>query len=194
MQSKTRANIELTAQVIIALAVVVAAAALVKRTLFPGQGNPTLPRISAGERLSVPNVDWQQNQKSLVFFLKRDCPFCTSSAPFYRQLIADAAKRNVKSLAILPNSIDDARKYLQYLELPVENIQTGPLASYKISGTPTVLFVDSQGIVRSAWFGAMPEREKEMRDKLIELFEAKLSRLVPVDFNPDTFWPIFTKS
>lgn len=173
MQSKVRANIELTAQVIIALAVVVAAAALVKRTLYPGPGNPNLPRINAGERLSVPNVDWEQNKNTLVFFLKKDCVYCTSSAPLYRQLIEDASKRNVASLAILPNSADEARKYLQYLELPIENVQTGFLAAYKVTGTPTVLFVDNQGIVRSAWFGAAPEREKEMRDKLVELFDAK---------------------
>jgi peroxiredoxin len=175
MQSKVRANIELTAQVIIALAVVIAAAALVKRTFYSGQVNHSnLPRINAGERLSLPNIDWEKNQKSLVFFLKKDCPYCTSSASFYRQLIDDAAKRDVKCLAILPNSTDEARKYIQYLELPIENIQTGSsLTAYKITGTPTVLFVDNHGIVRSAWFGAQPDREKEMRDKLVALFEAK---------------------
>jgi peroxiredoxin len=174
MQSRVRANIELTAQVIIALAVVVAAAALVKRTFFREPGSPNLPRISAGERLSVPNVDWEKNQKSLVFFLKKDCAYCTSSAPFYKQLIADAGKRNVKCLAILPNSSDEARKYIQYFDLPIENIQTGDsLAAYKITGTPTVLFVNNQGIVRAAWFGAAPDREQEMRDKLVELFDAK---------------------
>lgn len=173
MQSKVRANIELAAQVIIALAVVVAAGVLVKRTFFPGLGNPNLPRISAGERLSVPNVDWERNKKTLVFFLKKDCVYCSSSAPLYRQLIADASRRNVTSLAILPNSPDEARKYLQYLELPIENVQTGSLAAYKITGTPTVLFVDKGGIVRSAWFGATPEREQEMRDNLMKLFEAE---------------------
>ena len=173
MQSKVRANIELAAQVIIALAVVVAAGVLVKRTFFPGSGNPNLPRISAGERLSVPNVDWERNKKTLGFFLKKDCVYCSSSAPLYRQLIADASRRNVTSLAILPNSPDEARKYLQYLGLPIENVQTGSLAAYKITGTPTVLFVDKGGIVRSAWFGATPEREQEMRDNLMKLFEAE---------------------
>ena len=174
MRNSVRANVELVAQIVIAVAVVVAAGVLVKRTVFPRQSNPSsFPRISAGERLNVPDIDWKQNKKSLVFFLKKDCPYCTTSAPFYRQLIEDASKRNVKSVAILPNSIDEAHKYLQYLELLIEDVQTGPLSSYKISGTPTVLFVDSQGIVRSAWFGAQPEREKEMRDKLVELFESK---------------------
>jgi peroxiredoxin len=174
MRSNLRANVELGAQIAIAVAVVVVAGVLVQRNLFPQQVNPaSLPRINAGERLNVPNVDWKQNKKSLVFFLKKDCAYCASSAPFYRQLIEDASKRNVTSLAILPNSVDEANKYLQYLELPIENVQTGSLSSYKITGTPTVLFVDSQGIVRSVWFGAAPEREKEMRDKLVELFDAK---------------------
>lgn len=174
MRNNLKANIEFAAQIVIAVAVVFAAGVLVKRNFFPQSGNSaSLPRINAGERLSVPNIDWGQNKKSLVFFLKKDCPYCTSSAPFYRQLIEDASKRKVTSLAILPNSPDEARKYLQYLELPIENVQTGSLAAYKITGTPTVLFVDNQGIVRSAWFGAAPEREQEMRDNLMKLFEAE---------------------
>jgi thioredoxin-related protein len=172
MQSKVRANIELTAQLIIAVAVVVAAGALVKRTFFTGQAS-NLPRISAGERLDIPEVNWEQNNKSLVFFLKKDCPYCTSSAQFYRQLIEDASRRNVKAVAILPNSIDEARKYLAYLELPIEEIHVGPLAAYKVTGTPTVLLVDAQGVVRSSWFGAVPDREQEMRDKLLALYASK---------------------
>jgi peroxiredoxin len=174
MPNNLRANIELGAQIVIAVAVVVAAGVLVKRNLLPPAANPgSLPRINAGEKLNVPNIDWEQNKKSLVFFLKKDCVYCTSSAPFYRQLLEEASKRNVKSLAILPDSDREAREYVKSLELPIDTVQTGSLASYKISGTPAVLFVDRQGIVRNVWFGASREREKEMRDKLFELFEAE---------------------
>ncbi len=173
MRRNLRANIELGAQIVIAVAVVVAAGVLVKRNLFRPHANPSnLPRINAGENLYVPNVDWAQNEKSLVFFLKKDCVFCTSSAPFYRQLLEEASKRKVKSLAILPDSDQEAREYLTYLKLPIDIVQTGSLEPYKITGTPTVLFVDHQGIVRNVWFGAAREREKEMRDKLVELFDA----------------------
>jgi len=176
MRNNLRANVELTAQIVIAVAVVVAAGVLVKRSFFPGRAtSASVARISAGERLDVPNVDWRQNKKSLVFFLRKDCTYCTSSAPFYRSLIEDASKRNVKSLAILPDSLEEARKYLRYLELPIDNVQTGSLPAYKISGTPTVLYVDSQGIVRSVWFGASTERQKEMRDTLVALFDSKTS-------------------
>jgi peroxiredoxin len=174
MPNNVRSNIEFGVQIVIAIAVVAIAGVVVKRYLSPRQISPgSAPRVTIGERLNVSNANWEANKKSLVFFLMKDCVYCASSAPFYRQLIEDASKRNVKSMAIFPNSVDEARKYLQYLDLPITDVQTGRLSSYKISGTPTVLFVDHQGIVRSAWFGAAPEREEEMRDKLIQLFDAE---------------------
>src|SRR6266571_1221466 len=101
MQNNIRANLELGAQIAIAIAILVVSGVLVKQHLFPQQVNPgNVPRINAGERLDVSNVDWKRNNKSLVFFLNKDCHYCTSSAPFYRQLIEEALKRNVKSLAI----------------------------------------------------------------------------------------------
>lgn len=171
MSKNARANIELGVNIVIAIAIVVVAAVVVKRYAFPPVNPGSLPRITKGERLNVPNVDWQQNEKSLVFFLMKDCKYCESSAPLYRQLIEDASKRNVKSLAILPNSIEEGRKYVQSLQLLIENVQTGSLSSYKIPGTPSVLFVDSEGIVKSVWIGGVPGREKEMRDELVALFD-----------------------
>jgi len=172
MRANVRANIELTAQVVIAIAIVITAGVLVKRTVFPGQVSGRMPSINAGERLTVPNVDWSQNKKTLVFFLKKDCTYCTSSAGLYRQLVEDATQRNVKCLAVMPNTPEEARKYLHYIELPIENIYTRSLGDYKISGTPTVLFVDESGIVRSVWIGAQTDREQEMRDQLVALFDS----------------------
>jgi thioredoxin-related protein len=51
-------------------------------------------------------------------------------------------------------------------------VQRGSLAEYKIHGTPTLLFVDHQGIVKNVWFGYMPERQAEVRDQLNKLFDA----------------------
>lgn len=175
MKNQFRANLELGAQLVIAIGIIVVAGLLVKQHFFPAStGFAKATQISAGEKLSVPNIDWEQNKKSLVFFLQKGCRYCDASAHFYQQLIADADSKGVQSLAILPNSIEDARQYLESLQLPVKNVQTGSLASYKIHGTPTVLFVDRDGIVKSVWYGAMlgPEQETEMRNGLGKLFEA----------------------
>jgi len=173
MRAGLRANIELAAQVAVVIGIVITGGFLVKRTVFPGLGNGARgPAITAGERLNVPTIDWGQNNKSLVFFLKKDCPYCTSSAALYRQLMEEASKRNVKCIAVLPNSPEEARKYLHYLELPFENIYTGPVEASKIQGTPTIVFVDKNGIVKSVWIGAQTEHEKEMRDTLVQLFDS----------------------
>ena len=172
MSKNVRANIDLGINIVIAIAIVAVAAAVVKRYVFSSSPeNP--PRIAKGDRLEVPNVNWQQNEKTLVFFLMKDCRYCQSSAPFYRQLLADASERNVKVMAILPNSLKEAKEYVQHLELPIDNIQTGSLASYKIPGSPSVLFVDQQGIVKSVWLGAVEGREQKMRDELVALFAAE---------------------
>jgi len=172
MRANVRANIELAAQVVIAIAVVISAGVLVKRTVWSGQVSGRMPSFNAGERVTIPNVDWARNKKTLVFFLKKDCPYCSSSAGLYRQLVEDATKRNVKCLAVFPNTPEEARKYLQYIELPIDNVYTGPLVDFKIGGTPTVLFVDNSGIARSVWIGAQTEREQEMHDKLVALFDS----------------------
>src|ERR1044072_4211579 len=93
MQNNLRANFELGAQVIIAIAVLVVAGVLIKRQISPQRLSPyDRPRINAGERLNLPDVDWKQSKKRLVFFLNKDCHYCTASAPFYKQLTEEGLK------------------------------------------------------------------------------------------------------
>lgn len=171
-----RANIETGAQIIIAIAVVAIAIVVVKRYVAPPQlknDGVEQARMLVGTRINGPNVDWEQNKNSLVFFLKKDCIYCEASAHFYRQLIDDASQRNVKWLAILPNSVDEGKEYVRSLELPIENVKSAPLSAYKISGTPSLLFVDDQGMVKGVWVGATTGRETKMREELVALFNAK---------------------
>jgi len=58
MRANVRANIELVTQVVVAIAIVVAAGVLVKRTVFSGQSNGRrLPGIVARDRLNLPTID-----------------------------------------------------------------------------------------------------------------------------------------
>lgn len=171
MQSRFRTNIEFGAQILMAIAVLVVAGIIVKRQVVPERRTVNIPAISAGERLNLANVDWNQNRKSLVFFLNKDCQYCTSSAPFYRQLKEEAIKQNVKSLAVFPHSIEEGKAYLASIQLSIDEIYTSPLAPYKIPGTPTVLFVNSSGTVEKGWFGDVSGREKQIREEFLTLAE-----------------------
>ncbi len=168
----TKAKIEFGLNVVIAVAILLVAGLVVKRTFFPEQVNLTIEQQAQkllGTRINVPGADWAQNKKSLVFFLKKDCVYCNAIAPAYRELISDAQKLNVKLIAILPNSVEEGRQYVHTLGLSIEDVQTGSLSSYKIPGTPSVLMVDGEGTVRGVWIGAEPGRDREMREKLVSL-------------------------
>lgn len=164
---------------IIAVAVVVVAGIAVKRYLFESPTAPKQPsaQIVVGARMSIPGVNWEENEKTLAFFLKKDCPYCESSALFYRHLAEEALKRGVKLLAVVPHSVEEGRAYVNSLGLPIENIHSGSLASFKVPGTPTVALLDNTGAVISVWVGGVTAaREQEMRDELLPLFEAEIIR------------------
>ena len=172
MRNTFRSNAEFAAQIVVAIAVVVVAGVLIKRMVFPPQPSPSRgAHINVGERLDLPDVDWKLNKKSLVFFLNKDCRYCTKSAPFYRQLTDEASKQNVRLLAVLPNSAEEAKAYIESIKLPIADIRTGALASYKIAGTPTLLFVNSSGTVERVWFGDASGREKQIRDEFLAVAE-----------------------
>jgi hypothetical protein len=174
MPNRIRTNIELTLNIVVAIAIVIVLGIAVKRFLFT---SPTIvgaprPELGIGSPVTVPNVDWQQNKKSLIFFLKKDCAYCNQSAPFYRSLIEDAAKRDVKLLAILPGPIEVGTQYVQSLNLSIKTVQTGSLAHYQIPGAPSLVFVDDHGIARGVWIGMPPPNlQEKMRRELTALFD-----------------------
>jgi rhodanese-related sulfurtransferase/peroxiredoxin len=179
MPNDLRSKVEIAVNILIAVAVVIVAGITVKRYFVPetGRTGNTQSQIVVGGRMNVPNVNWEENKKTLVFFLKKDCVYCTSAAPFYRHLIEEALRQNIKLLGIVPDSVEEGHAYIKSLGLPIENIQSGSLANYKIPVTPTVLLLDNTGTVRSVWIGGVPrEREQEITDNLFPLFKETTSR------------------
>lgn len=174
MPNRIRANVELTLNIVIAIAIVLVLGIAVKRFLFtsPTTVGAPRPELSMGSPVGVSNVDWKQNKKSLIFFLKKDCTYCNQSAPLYHGLIEEASKRNVTLLAILPDPIEVGTQYVQSLNLPIKTVQTGSLAHYQIPGAPSLVFVDDQGIARGVWIGMPPPNlQEKMRCELIALFD-----------------------
>jgi hypothetical protein len=72
----------------------------------------------------------------------------------------------VRVIAILPDSVSQSRHYLTASGLSVSEIRQSNIGSLGITGTPTVLLVDSLGIVLRAWEGKLPPTKEQ------EVFEA----------------------
>src|SRR5437867_3450048 len=100
-----------------------------------------------GGKVSLSDVDWAQNHKTLVLALQRGCHFCAESAEFYQRLAQVAATKGVKLIAVLPQPATEGRDYLNTLAVPITDIRQAALNSLNVSGTPTLILVDDKGQV-----------------------------------------------
>jgi thioredoxin-related protein len=118
--------------------------------------------ITAGTSLKrqIQGVDWDKNGQTLVFALSTQCHFCKESAPFYRRLRQDLGG-SIKMIAVLPQSVAEAQQYLEAEGVRFDQVRQLAPAGVGVRGTPTILLVDSRGIVSRVWTGRLQEEEEE---------------------------------
>ena len=165
-------RIELFANIAIILVAISLAVVLVKRFVFTGPTrNPPsdVQETKAGTKLSLPNLDWSQNSKTLVLVVSNRCHFCTESAPFYQRLVQERAQRGSFGLiAVLPQPVSDGHKYMDTLGVSIDDVRQGSLGSIGVKGTPTLLLVNNTGVVTDVWFGKLPpEKQAEVLSRLL---------------------------
>ncbi len=120
-----------------------------------------------GTKITIPGVEWSNSQRTVVLALSTHCHFCSASGPFYKRLQEAARVRGVRIIAVLPQPTDEALSYLQNLGLSISVVRQAPLVNVSVTATPTLMMVDSQGVVTDGWTGQLPpEFEKEVISKL----------------------------
>lgn len=104
-------------------------------------------------KISIPDVNWLKNGQTLVLAVSTVCHFCTESGPFYQRLAK--ARGRTQLLAVLPQPIDEGKRYLEKLGVSVDEIKQASLSSIDVRGTPTLLLVNSDGVVVNTWVGKL---------------------------------------
>jgi hypothetical protein len=117
-------------------------------------------------KISLPDVDWNGNGgQTLVIAVSSTCHFCTESGAFYQRIVKKSG--NTRLLAVLPQSVAEGTRYFQSLGVSVNEIRQSPLSAISVTGTPTLMLVDSHGIVTDSWVGKLPaEQEAEVLSKV----------------------------
>jgi peroxiredoxin len=157
-------KIETVANVAIIIAALVLIVAFVRN--FTANSD-SRHRISVGKRFSLEGVNWKSNNMNIVLVVSTNCHFCSESAGFYRQLVEQSKQQHARIIAVLPQPASEATSYLKNEGVEPDEIWQATLSDLEISGTPTVLLVDNTGVVRSVWFGKLPDKkEKEVIAKL----------------------------
>lgn len=131
------------------------------------RGNGT-DQITAGARISLPDVDWAKSRQTLLIVLSPGCHFCSESAPFYQRLVNAVARNNdVRLMAVFPQDASEGRRYLDQLGLSIAEVKQAPLNSIGVIGTPSLILVNNTGIVTEAWMGQLPsDKESEVLSRL----------------------------
>ncbi len=127
---------------------------------------PTGP--AAGTRISVPGITWSDTDETVVLALSNKCHFCTESAPFYQKLTRELTDRkNVRVVAVFPQEVDEGKKYLDGLNVPITQVAQATLDSLGVRGTPTLVIVDKSGTVKQSWVGRLTaDRETEVLNRV----------------------------
>jgi thioredoxin-related protein len=159
-------RIELLTNVAIIIVAVMLGAVLVQRFFFPKAEQPP-QNIAVGTKVSLPGVEWDKNGKTLVLALQKGCHFCSESAPFYQRLVQYASTKDVKLVAVLPQSPAEGHEYLDTLSVPITDIRQASLSSLGVLGTPTLILVNNKGEVVASWVGKLPsDKEADVLAKM----------------------------
>jgi thiol-disulfide isomerase/thioredoxin len=115
----------------------------------------TNDQTQLGRKLSLPDVDWQKNGQTLLLALSSTCHFCTESAPFYKRLAQE--RGNTRLIAVMPQNAKDGERYLHELGVAVDEVKQTQFDLLQIKGTPTLILVNSEGVVTNSWIGKLPD-------------------------------------
>jgi hypothetical protein len=161
-------KIETTANAATIIVAVLISTVLVKTYLLPNAVARRTPAVSASDVTKGKSmdgralgVDWAKNHRTLVLAISTTCHFCKDSVPFYRKL--GAAGRDVKMVAVLPQSVTEAQQYLSSEGVHVDEVRQTPLNTLGVRGTPTLLLVNDVGVVTNVWVGKLqPDQETQV--------------------------------
>lgn len=135
------------------------------RFLAPSTTSATGP---TDVRLGGPalGVDFTVSSKTLIMALRSDCGFCQESMPFYRQLLAHD-RDGLQVVVASPIGDTKIHNYLDSERVMPDDVVFVAAGILPVSGTPTLLAVDSEGLVTHSWLGLLDaEREADVLDVL----------------------------
>lgn len=164
--SKISQKLEVAANVLIIVVALILGGVLVKKYFFT-ETAPERKVPVVGQKVADTGIDLAANQKNVLLVLQKGCKFCTESAAFYKNLIEQTKDKNIKVVAVLPQSKEEAEQYMKELGISGIEVRQSKLDPLNVSGTPTIIVTDNQGVISDAWMGKLPpDKESEVIKKL----------------------------
>lgn len=118
--------------------------------------------LTVGSTLTIENMDWAQNEQTLLLILQENCRFCTESVPFYQKLVDRASRHtNTKLIAVFPDTSPQPQSYLDEHFVKINEIRKTDFRRLGIRGTPTLVLIKDQGKIVASWIGKLTTEAEE---------------------------------
>jgi len=114
-----------------------------------------------GKNLKVGNDPWNRSHLTVAIALSSRCHFCAESLPFYRQLTDTARKSGAQTMILSPDSGEDTKSFLAPEGVSPDFVVSTSFRQLGIRMTPTLMLVDSGGVVRRVFRGKLDAVEQD---------------------------------
>jgi|GEM_PF-586002 len=117
----------------------------------------------AGLHLALPSAyTFSAHERTLIMAIQDGCRFCEESMPFYSKLTKElnTGCADAGVVAVLPNPAPTADALLKRFGLQIPRLADTSLASIGVTGTPTLLLVDRDGVVSNVWVGKLSSEDE----------------------------------
>ena len=153
--NKFSRRLELLANILIILVAPFLSTVLVRQHSFDSQTpfQRTGQGPIVGSTLDNIAIDFSAKPKTVILALNKRCSFCAESAPFYNRLLKISRNSNLRLIAVLTGNVKESREYLNELGLEEIDVMQMPLKNINVKDTPTLIMVNSEGLVIDFWVG-----------------------------------------
>lgn len=127
-------------------------------------GNPAAQEHNIRKGLTIrpiTGVSFPASSLTVALVVQSQCHFCAASMPFYRELSQLRAPGRIQFAVFSHESVDTTTGYLQ-----ANDVRTDVVAQLKgqeipTTGTPTLVLIDRDGIVRDSWIGQLSAAQEQ---------------------------------
>ncbi|HWB85400.1 MAG TPA: hypothetical protein VG675_14755 [Bryobacteraceae bacterium] len=114
------------------------------------------PVIAPGKYLMARKANLSKHPFALFLMVSPDCVFCVRSEPFYRRLLSEARNQAFPVFISLPK-VSQAGGYMSDSGIERAQFLDWEDLSRRVQATPSIVFVDSGGVIRRVWIGQLGE-------------------------------------
>jgi peroxiredoxin len=115
------------------------------------------------------NVDYLENNKTVLLFFKTSCGYCKSQLNYWKKLVLNANQKDYKIIAITSetdlNAIKNYSDDFGIKDWEILSVNLTDSQKTKFTVTPITVVIDKNGVVEKSWIGLWQDNNIDSIEK-----------------------------